>query len=186
MIKDVIANARQKMKHSVEVIEKELGAIRTGRASLSILEGITVDYYGTPTPLNQVATLAVPEPTMITAQPWEASLIDKIEKAIQKSDLGINPSNDGKTVRISIPPLTEDRRKLLAKRIREIREEGKTALRNVRHQSNDEIKRLLKDKAISEDDEKRALDEIQKMTDQFTQEIEKHAANKEKEIMEIK
>jgi ribosome recycling factor len=144
-----------------------------------------VDYYGTPTPINQMATLHVPEPSMITAQPWDASQIGPIEKAIRSSELGLNPMNDGKLIRIPIPPLTEERRKDLVKHLHHITEEHRVAIRNIRRDANEHVKRLLKDKAISEDEDRRAHDEIQKLTDSETQKLEQAAKGKEKEIMEI-
>src|SRR5262249_342999 len=144
------------------------------------------DYYGTPTPINQVANLHVPEPSLITIQPWDNSQIAIIEKAIRTSDLGLNPANDGKIIRIPVPPLTEERRKEIAKRLHGIAEDHRVALRNIRRDANDHVKKLLKDKAISEDEEKRALDEIQKMTDGNIQKIDQMSKGKEKEILEIK
>src|SRR5437762_518066 len=178
-------NARKKMDDTVEHTRRELTAIRTGRASLSILDGITVDYYDTPTPLAQVSTLTIPDPTLIVAQPWDVSLIGKIEKAIRASDLGLNPANDGKVVRIPIPPLTEERRRQLAKKVHEIAEQGRTAVRLERRDANEALKKLLKDKAISEDDEKRGLDLVQKQTDLHIRQIDELAKHKEDEILKI-
>src|SRR6267143_5854182 len=162
IVNEIIQSAQKRMNETGEHTRRELAAIRTGRASLSILDGLTVEYYGAPTPLNQVSTLTVPDPTLIVAQPWDVTLIPKIEKAIRASDLGLNPSNDGKVVRIPIPPLTEERRKQLAKKVHEVAEHGRTAIRLERRDANEGFKRLLKDKAISEDEEKRALDQVQK------------------------
>ena len=181
----ILQAAQTRMDETVEHTRRELTVIRTGRATLSILDGITVEYYGTPTPLNQVSTLTIPDPTLIVAQPWDATLIPKIEKAIRASDLGLNPANDGKVVRIPIPPLTEDRRKQLAKKVHEIAEHGRTAIRLERRDANEGIKKLLKDKQISEDDEKRALDQVQKFTDQHTKRIDDLAKHKEEEILKI-
>src|SRR6185369_3469822 len=153
-IKDEIAQIRVRMEKAVEDIRKELATIRTGRASISILDSITVDYYGTPTPINQAAQLGTPDATLITVQPYDVSLVGPIEKAIRASDLGLNPSNDGRLIRIPVPPLTEDRRKQLAKHIHKILEDHRTAVRNIRRDVNDHLKKLLKDKAISEDEEK--------------------------------
>jgi ribosome recycling factor len=169
----------------VEHTRRELGSVRTGRASLSILEGIRVDYYGTETPLTQVCSLTIPDPTLIVAQPWDVSLIGKIEKAIRSADLGLNPANDGKVVRIPIPQLTEDRRKQLAKKVHEVAEHHRTAIRLERREANEALKKLLKDKAISEDDEKRALEQIQKLTDQHIKQIDEMAKHKEEEVLKI-
>ncbi len=181
----VLTNAQKKMNDSVEHTRKELSAIRTGRASLAILEGVTIEYYGTETPLQQVATLTIPDPTLIVAQPWDVTLIPKIEKAIRSSELGLNPTNDGKVVRIPIPPLTEERRKQLAKRVHEIAEHGRTAIRLERREANEAFKRLLKEKAMSEDDEKRGLEQVQKATDQHSRQIDELAKHKEDEILKI-
>jgi len=181
----IIQNAQKKMNDSVEHTRKELAAVRTGRASLQLLDGITVDYYGTPTPLNQVASLTVPDPTLIVAQPWDATLIPKIEKAIRASDLGLNPANDGKVVRVPIPALTEERRKQLAKKVHEIAEHGRTAIRTERRDANEALKKMLKDKTISEDDEKRGLELVQKHTDLHTKQIDDLSKHKEQEILKI-
>jgi ribosome recycling factor len=181
----ILQALQTKMDETAEHTRRELAAIRTGRASLSILDGITVEYYGNPTPLNQVATLTVPDPTLIVAQPWDVTLIPKIEKAIRGSDLGLNPANDGKMVRIPIPPLTEERRKQLARKVHEVAEHGRTAIRLERREANDRIKKMLKDRQISEDDEKRALDQVQKFTDQHTKRIDDLAKHKEEEILKI-
>ncbi|MBI5195339.1 MAG: ribosome recycling factor [Nitrospirae bacterium] len=175
----------EKMEKTLEVLKKDLASIRTGRASLSILDGLTVDYYGTPTPLNQVATLAVPESRLITIQPWEPKLIPEIEKAIQKSDLGLNPANDGKMVRVPIPPLTEERRQQIIKHVHKRAEEARVAVRNIRRDGNDEIKKLQKEKHISEDDVKKSTDEIQKITDGHIKRVDEIMSHKEKELMEI-
>ena len=181
----VLQNAQHKMHDSVEHTRRELAAIRTGRASLAILEGITVEYYGTETPLQQVAGLTIPDPTLIVAQPWDVSLIPKIEKAIRASELGLNPANDGKVVRIPIPPLTEDRRKQLARKVHEVAEHHRTAIRLERREANESLKHLLKEKAISEDDEKRGLEQVQKLTDQHIRQIDELAKHKEDEILKI-
>jgi ribosome recycling factor len=183
---DTILNQAQKKMHdTVEHTRRELATIRTGRASLAILEGVSVEYYGTPTPLQQVCSLTIPEPTLIVAQPWDISLIGKIEKAILSSNLGLNPSNDGKVVRIPIPALTEERRKQMAKRVHEIAEQGRTAIRLERRDANEACKKLLKDKAISEDDEKRGIEQIQKTTDQHIKLADDMAKHKEDELLKI-
>ncbi len=181
----ILQGVQKKMNDSVEHARRELAAIRTGRASLAILDGLTVEYYGTETPLNQVATLTIPDPTLIVAQPWDVSLIPKIEKAIRSSDLGLNPTNDGKVVRIPIPPLTEERRKQLAKKVHDIAEHHRTAIRLERREANEGCKALLKDKAISEDEEKRSLEQVQKTTDQHIKQIDELAKHKEDEILKI-
>lgn len=185
MIADVKKHAREGMDKAVEALRRDLSRVRTGRASVSILDDLRIDYYGTPTPLNQIGTLAVPEPRLITIQPWEKKLIPDIEKAILKSDLGLNPSSDGSVVRLAFPALTEERRKEMAKQVRKMGEEGKIAVRNARRDANEAIKKLLKDKAVSEDDEKRGEKEIQELTDDFVARIDKIVADKEKELMEI-
>jgi ribosome recycling factor len=173
------------MGKTVEALKRELQRIRTGRASLSVLDGIKVDYYGTATPLNQMATLAVPESRLITIQPWDASVIKDIEKAILKSDLGLTPSNDGKILRISIPPLTEERRKELVKVVHKVCEEHKVTARNIRRDSNDLLKSLKKDGDISEDEAFRSQDEVQKITDEHIKLIDECYSEKEKEILEF-
>jgi ribosome recycling factor len=160
--------------------------VRTGRASVSLLDNVRADYYGTPTPLNQLATLHVPEPTLITVQPWDVSQIAVIEKAIRAADLGLNPGNDGKLIRVPIPALTEERRKDLVKKLHHIAEDHRVALRNIRRDANENVKKLLKDKLISEDEDRRAHDEIQKLTDGYIQKLDQAAKVKEKEILEIK
>jgi ribosome recycling factor len=167
-------------------LQHEMAGVRTGRASMSLLDSVRADNYGTPTPLNQLATLHVPDATMITVQPWNVSQIASIEKAIRAADLGLNPSNDGKLIRVPIPPLTEERRKDLVKKVHHIAEDHRVALRNVRRDSNEHIKKLLKDKLISEDEERRALDETQKLTDNYIQKLDQAVKNKEKEVLEIK
>ena len=183
--KDLIADARQRMHASVETVRRELASLRTGRASLAMLDGVRVDYYGTATPLNQVASLATPDPTLITIQPWDASLMHAIEKAIRISDLDLNPQNDGKIIRIPVPPLTEERRKVLVKHAHRHAEEGRVAIRNVRRDVNDHLKKLLKDHEVSEDDEKQAMAEVQKLTDQHTEQINEVVKKKESEIMAV-
>ena len=167
-------------------LQHEMAGIRTGRATIGIFDGIRVDYYGTPTPLNQVANLHVPEPSLITISPWDVSQIGPIEKAIRTSDLGLNPSNDGKLIRVPIPPLTEERRKEIVKRLHHVVEDHRVAVRNIRREANEQIKKLLKDKLISEDDERKSLDDVQKMTDAGIQKLDQAAKTKEKEILEFK
>jgi len=185
-VKDVEAAHRQRMEKVIGDFQHALSTIRTGRASISILDPVKVDYYGTPTPLNQVATLHVPEPSLITVQPWDVSQIGAIEKAIRSSDLGLNPSNDGKLIRVPIPPLTEERRKDLVKHLHKMAEEHRVGIRNIRRDANEALKKLQKEKVISEDDERRALDEVQKMTDSYLQRIDQTAKAKEKEVLELK
>src|SRR5258708_11615497 len=174
------------MEKAISDLQHDMAGIRTGGASLGILDHIRVDYYGTPTPLNQVANLHVPEPSMITIQPWDVSQIGAIEKAIRNADLGLNPANDGKMIRVPIPPLTEERRKEIVKRLHHVAEEHRVALRNVRRDANEHLKKLLKDKAISEDEERRALEETQKMTDIYIAKVDAASKSKEKEILELK
>jgi ribosome recycling factor len=185
-VKEVEASAKARMEKIVADLQHALASIRTGRASISLLDPIKVDYYGTPTPLNQVATLHVPEPSLITIQPWDASQINSIEKAIRSSDLGLNPSNDGKLIRVPIPALTAERRKELVKHLHGVAEDHRVGLRNIRRDANEAVKKLQKDKAISEDDERRALDEIQKLTDSYMQKVDQLAKAKEKEVLELK
>ena len=185
-IKDVEASLKTRMEKALSDLQHEMASIRTGRASLGILDHIRVDYYGTATPLNQLANLHVPEPSLITIQPWDVSQIGPIEKAIRTSDLGLNPANDGKVIRLPIPPLTEERRKEIVKRLHGVAEDHRVALRNIRRDANEHLKKLLKDKTISEDEERRALEDVQKMTDGHIQKIDTAAKAKEKEILEIK
>jgi ribosome recycling factor len=185
-VKEVEASTRTRMEKVLSDLQHEMAGIRTGRASISIFDGIRADYYGTPTPLNQVATLHVPEPAMITIQPWDVSQIGVIERSIRASDLGLNPSNDGKIIRVPIPPLTEDRRKEIVKRLHHVAEDHRVAMRNIRRDANEAVKKLLKDKLMSEDDERKALDEVQRMTDASIQKLDVAARTKEKEILEFK
>jgi len=175
----------ERMSSAVEALKKEFSSIRTGRASMALLDGIVVDYYGTLTPLQQLASLSIPESRQITIQPWEQRIIPEIEKAILKSDLGLTPMNDGKMIRINIPVLTEERRKQLVKVVRKRAEEAKVAVRNIRRDTNDELKKLEKDKHLSEDDVKKEQEEIQKITDSFIKKIDEIVEHKEKEIMEV-
>jgi ribosome recycling factor len=174
-----------RMARAVEVLKKEFGSIRTGRASLSLLDEIMVNYYETPTPLQQLASLSIPESRQMAIQPWDPKVISEIEKAILKSDLGLTPMNDGKIIRINIPPLTEERRKQLVKTVKKKAEEAKVAVRNIRRDVNEELKKLEKEKHISEDVVKKSQDEIQKITDSYITKVDEVLANKEKEIMEV-
>ena len=185
MIESIYDETRESMGKSVIALKNELKRVRTGRASLSILDGIKVDYYGTPTPLNQMATLAVPESRLITIQPWDVSAIKEIEKAILKSDLGLTPSSDGKIIRISIPALTEERRKELVKVVRKICEDYKVSIRNNRRDSNELLKSMKKDGEISEDDAFKSQDEVQKITDEQIKLVDECFGEKEKEILEF-
>ncbi len=184
-MKEVFRDVEDHMKKAVEHLHHELKTLRTGRASIAILDGVQVEYYGTPTPLNQVANLSVADAHMITAQPWEASMIGPIEKAIQTSGLGLNPSNDGKLVRIPIPMLTEDRRKEMARKAHDIAESSRNGVRQARRDGNDQLKKMEKEKEISQDDEHRGFDEIQKLHDQYIGEINSVLETKEKDIMEV-
>jgi ribosome recycling factor len=185
-VKEVEASIKTRMEKALGDLQHEMASIRTGRASLSILDNLRVDYYGTPTPLNQVANLHVPEPNLITLQPWDVSQIGLIEKVIRPSDLGLNPSNDGKIIRLPIPPLTEERRKVLVKKLHGVAEDHRVAVRNIRRDGNEAVKKLFKDKKITEDDDKKAHDDIQKLTDACMEKLDQAARNKEKEIMEIR
>ncbi len=182
---ELLKTTEERMDSTVTDTKQKLSAVRTGRASLALLDGLRVDYYGTPTPLNQVAKLSIPEPTLIVAQPFDPTTLAPIEKAIMSSDLGLNPSNDGKLIRIPIPVLTEERRKQLAKKVRSLGEDSKTAMRQIRRDTNEEIKTSEKDGKISEDDAHRCLDETQKITDRHTALIDELCKQKEKELMEI-
>ena len=182
-VKEVEGNVKTRMEKALSDLQHEMASIRTGRASLGILDHIRVDYYGTPTPLNQIANLHVPEPSLITIQPWDVSQIAAIEKAIRGSDLGLNPANDGKLIRVPVPPLTEERRREIVKRLHGVAEEHRVAARNIRRDANEHLKKLLKDKLISEDEERRALDDVQKMTDANIQKIDGASKAKEAEIM---
>jgi ribosome recycling factor len=184
MVKDVLKDLEKKMKTSVEHFRKELGLLRTGRANISIFEEIKVSYYGVPTPVNQVATLKVPEPTLIVIQPYDPSLLETLDKAIRGSEFGFNPLNDGKVLRVPIPPLDEERRREIAKRIGRMLEEEKTALRNMRRETKEFIEELEKEKEISEDDKFLGIEHLQKLVDETTANVEELAAGKEKEILE--
>jgi ribosome recycling factor len=185
-VQDVQNHAKTRMDKVLSDLQQEVANIRTGRASVGIFDNIKVDFYGTPTPINQVANLHVPEASLITIQPWDVSQIGVIEKAIRGSDLGLNPANDGKIIRVPIPALTEERRKEIVKRLHNIAEEHRVALRNIRRDGNEHLKKLLKDKLISEDQERRSLEDIQKMTDGHIQKVDQVAKAKEKDILEVK
>jgi ribosome recycling factor len=183
--KDVIKETRPRMDAVIEDVRRRLATVRTGRAAVSLLDNVMVEYYGTPTPLSQMASVHVPEPQMLTVQPWDQTQLGAIEKAIRAADLGLNPSNDGKLVRIPIPPLTEERRKQLAKQVHEIAEEHRTAVRNIRRDSNERLKKMLKDKTISEDNERDGLEEVQKLTNIYIGKIDELSKTKEQEILSI-
>src|ERR1700693_423268 len=185
-VKEIEGTAKTRMEKVLSDLQHDMAAVRTGRASVSLLDSVRADYYGTPTPLNQLATLHVPEPTLVTLQPWDVSQIGVIEKSIRAADLGLNPSNDGKLIRVPIPPLTEERRRELAKKLHHIAEDHRVAMRNIRRDANENVKKLLKDKTISEDDDRRAHDEIQKLTDASIQKLDQAVKVKEKEVMELK
>lgn len=182
---EALKEGRQKMEKTLDVLRDELHSVRTGRASASLLDNITVDYYGTPTPVTQIATVNVPEPRTITISPWDVSIISAIEKAILSSNLGLNPANDGKMIRVPVPPLSEERRKDLVKVIKKMAEDTKIALRNIRRDENEKIKNQKKDGVIPEDMEKKLLDEIQKVTDEFVRKVDEVVNKKEAEIMEV-
>ncbi len=185
-VKDLESQTRSRMEKVLSDLQHAMAGIRTGRANASLFDSVRVDAYGTPTPVNHVATLHVPEPSLITLQPFDPSQIGAIEKAIRAADLGLNPSNDGKLIRVPIPPLTEERRKELVKKLHGVAEDHRVAMRNIRRDANESLKKLLKDKVISEDDERRALDEIQKLTDGTIQKLDQAAKAKEKEILELR
>ena len=184
--KQVETSAKTRMEKAIADLAHAMTAVRTGRANASMLENVRVDYFGTPTPVNQVGTVSAPEAGLLTISPWDASLIPAIERAIRAAELGLNPSNDGKLIRLPIPMLNEERRKELAKKLHGMAEDHRVALRNIRRDSNEQVKKLMKDKAISEDDEKRSLEEIQKLTDGFAKKLDEAAKAKEKDIMEIR
>jgi ribosome recycling factor len=185
-VKEVEAHAKVRMEKVLGDLQHAMAVIRTGRASVSLLDPVKVDYYGTPSPLNQIATLHVPEPSLITVQPWDVSQIGAIEKAIRSSDLGLNPSNDGKLIRVPIPALTAERRKELVKHLHGVAEDHRVSIRNLRRDANESLKKLLKDKLISEDDDRRAHDEVQKLTDACMLKLDQAAKVKEKEVLELK
>ena len=185
MIKDIIKNLQEKMTKTISVLNSDLSTMKAGRANPTMLDRINVDYYGSPCPLNQVANISAPEPRMLVITPWEKPMLKEIEKAILKSDLGINPSNDGTIIRLLVPELTEETRKNLVKNVKKAGEDAKVALRSIRRDANDKVKNLKKDNTISEDEMKKAEDDIQKITDKFVKEIDAVIVAKEKEIMSI-
>jgi len=183
--KDVIKETRPRMEAVIDDVRRKLTTVRTGRAAISLLDNVMVDYYGTPTPLTQMASVHAPEAQMLTVQPWDQTQVVPVEKAIRTADLGLNPSNDGKLVRIPIPPLTEERRKQLVKQVHEIAEDHRTAVRNIRRDANERLKKMFKDKAISEDNERDGLEEVQKLTNTFIGKIDDLAKSKEHELMSV-
>ena len=183
--KDVIKETRTRMDTVIDDFRRKIASVRTGRAAVSLLDNVMVDYYGTMTPLNQMASVHAPEPQMLTVQPWDQTQLGAVEKAIRAADLGLNPSNDGKLVRIPVPPLTEERRKQLAKQVHDMAEDHRTAVRNVRRDGNERLKKMLKDKQISEDAERDALDEIQKLTNTYITKIDELTKGKEQEITSV-
>lgn len=185
MVDDLFGDADRRMQKAIDVLKQDLAAIRTGRASAALVDRITVDYYGTPTPVNQVATISVPDARMLTIQPWDRKVLVDIEKAIQKSDLGINPSNDGQMIRLAIPPLNEERRRDMVKTVHKKLDEHKVAIRNIRRDAHDKLRDREKKKEISEDELKRSTERLQKLTDRFIDEMEKIGKAKELEILEV-
>ncbi|KOF56694.1 ribosome recycling factor [Clostridium sp. DMHC 10] len=185
MVKDIIKEAEEKMKKSISVLKQDLSTMKAGRANPSILDRVEVDYYGTMTPLNQMANVSAPEPRILLIQPWDKSSIKSIEKAISVSDLGLNPSNDGNAIRLVIPELTEETRKNIVKNVKKVGEESKVAIRAIRRDANDKVKALKKDNSITEDEVKKAEDDIQKKTDSFIKEIDNLVEAKEKEVMTV-
>lgn len=185
MPKELIKNGEERMKKALDALRREFVSLRAGRANPALLEKVTVDYYGAVTPINQLATITAPEPRLLVIQPFDKSVIGEMEKAIQKSDLGLTPTNDGSVIRIAIPPLTEERRKELVKVVKKYAEEAKVAVRNIRRDLNDELKKMQKEGDLTEDELRRHTDEVQKLTDKYIDEIETITENKEKEIMEV-
>lgn len=183
MFEQLIKDLRRRMDSAVEAHRKELAGVRTGKANVSLLDGILVEYYGTPTPINQVAALSTPEANLITAKPYDITIVGEIEKAIRKSDLGLNPSNDGKLIRIPIPPLTEERRQQLAKHLHKVTEHGHNEIRQIRRQGNEELKKQEKAKTISQDEEKKGMDTVQKLHDEYIKKLDDVAKAKEQEIL---
>ena len=185
MTADLFADAERRMQRAVEALRQDLGAIRTGRASSALVERITVDYYGAPTPINQVASISVPEARLLVIQPWDRKMLTDIEKAIQKSDLGINPNNDGQVIRLNVPPMSEERRRDLVKMLHKKLDEHKVAIRNVRRDVQDKLRDREKKKEVSEDELKRSTERLQKLTDRYIEEMEKVGKHKELEILEV-
>lgn len=184
-LKEVMHAAQDKMKKTIEALEREFNTIRTGRASSALVEGIKIDYYGTPTPLKQLSSISTPDPKLIVIQPWDTSVLPEIEKALLKSDIGITPLNDGRAIKLGIPQLTQERREELVKGIKKISEDGRVSIRSIRREINDRIKTLEKNKTVSEDESFKSVDEIQKLTDKHIKEIDGILAKKEKELMEV-
>ena len=185
MVDDVLGDAERRMQKAIEALKQDITSIRTGRASSALIERITVDYYGTPTPINQVASISVPEARLLVIQPWDRKLLTDIEKAIQKSDLGINPNNDGQVIRLAIPPLNEERRREMVKTLHKKLDEHKVAIRNVRRDAQDKFREREKKKEISEDELKRSTERLQKLTDRYIDEMDKVGKSKELEILEV-
>ncbi|SPE18780.1 Ribosome-recycling factor [Candidatus Sulfotelmatomonas gaucii] len=184
-LKELYTDLKRRMDHAVADFQANLASTRTGRASVHMLDQVKVDYYGTPTPINQLAQLSAPEPQLITISPWDPSVLKEVEKAIQAADLGLNPLSDGKIIRVPVPPMTEERRRDVCKHLNKVLEEHRTAIRNVRRDGNEALKKLTKDKKVSEDDEKRALEEVQKMTDGEIRRMEELSQKKEAEVMQV-
>lgn len=184
-VKEILSSHEERMQKALDVLRKDYSTLRAGRATPALLDKITVDYYGTPTPVNQIGNISVPEPRMIVIQPWEKNMLSPIEKAIMKSDLGLTPTSDGSVIRLVIPQLTQQRRTELVKVVHKKAEDGRVAVRNLRRDANDSIKKVEKDKVISEDESKKAQDDMQKLTDKYIKEIDQIMASKEKEIMEV-
>lgn len=184
-LKDLNGDLRHRMDQAVATFQATLASTRTGRASAHVLDQVKVDYYGTPTPITQMAQVSTPEPQLILISPWDPTVVKEIEKAIQTADLGLNPQSDGKVIRVPVPPMTEERRRDVVKHINRVLEEHRTAIRNVRRDGNDALKKMAKDKKISEDEEKRALEEIQKMTDEEIRRMEELSRKKEAEVMQV-
>ena len=182
---NITNETKPKMEAVVEDFKRKLANVRTGRATVGLLDSVMVDYYGTPTPLNQMASVAVPEPQLLTVQPWDISQVGAVEKALIAANLGMNPSNDGKIIRLPVPALNEERRKQLAKQVHEIAEEHRIAVRNIRHSANDALKKMLKDKIVSEDEERGGLDDVQKLTNTYIGKIDELAKHKEQDIMSV-
>lgn len=185
MSDDVFGSAEHRMKRAVEILQRDFSNIRTGRASPTLLERVQVDYYGTPTPINNLATVSVPEPRLLVIQPWDRTVLPSIERAIQKSDLGLNPSSDGTVIRLAIPQLNEERRRELVKQVHRRAEEGRVAVRNIRREAHDELKKQEREHAISQDELKRAVDRLQKLTDSHVAQVDEIAKRKEQEVLEV-
>ncbi len=185
MINQIVKDAEDRLKKTAQSVRQQMAAVRSGKASTSLLDGVKVEYYGTPTPLNQVASISAPEPRLIIIQPWEKTIVDEVNKAIQAANLGVNPQVDGQIIRIPIPPLSEERRVELVKRVKDMGEQGKVAMRNIRRDSNDELKKAEKDKNISEDQMHDGLKKIQDLLDKYSKIIDEMIESKEKEIMEV-